>query len=146
MKLFTSFWGNNKTFKMMPVVEDCPYIEAIYDPNTMLLVVISKLKHEKLQMLERLDADGSPIKAKKPKLNNKPWQEERISMNILQEYYITEEAEQEEFIKEFGINAESFDYKRLMRDLDAESNALHVPEKMGIVDEKGVVLKKTIQN
>lgn len=144
MKLFTSFWGNNKTFKMMPVVEDCPFIEAIYDPSTMLLVVISKSKHEKLQMLERLDADGSPIKAKKPKLNNKPWQEQRVSMNILQEYYITEEAEQEEFIKEFGINAESFDYKKMMRNIEAES-ALHIPEKMGIVDEKGVVLKKTIQ-
>jgi hypothetical protein len=140
MKLFTSYWGDKNTFKMMPLVEECPFTEVIYDPSTTLLVVISKLKHQKFQMMERLDEDGNAIQAKKPKMNGKPWKEHRVQLEVLQEYYLTEKEEQEEFIKEFAINADSFDYAKFMRDIENES-AIHIPEQPALVDEKGVPLK-----
>jgi len=46
MMLFTSSWKNNKTFKMIPATEDCPFVECIFDSQLKVLAVIGKtLKH-----------------------------------------------------------------------------------------------------
>lgn len=142
MKLFTSYWGNKDTFKMMPVTDECPFLEVIYDPKLTLLVVISKQRHQKYQMMERLDENGNPIMAKKTKDNGKPWQEQRILMEVLQEYYLTNKEEQEEFIKEFAINADTFDYAKFLRDMEKEP-LFHIPEQLGLVKEDGTPLKSS---
>jgi len=142
MKLFTSYWGDGTTFKMMPISTDCPYAEIIYDPKTTLLVVISKLKKNNLQMVDKLDTDGNPIKAKRPKMNNKPWAEKQLQIEVLQEYYITEKEEQEEFIKEFAVNAETFDFGKYLRDVEEESaKTIHVPKAAPILGADGQPLK-----
>ena len=93
---------------------------------------------------EILDDDGNPVQAKRPKMNNKPWKEQRTSLEVLQEYYITEKEEQVEFIKEFAVNAESYDYQRFMRDLDEENKAVFVPEQPGLLDDKGLPLDNKV--
>jgi hypothetical protein len=140
MRLFTSYWGDADTFKLMPVTDDCPYAEVIYDPSTTLLVVISKLQKDNFQTVPRLDEDGTPIKAKKPKLNGIPHKEQRIVMSVLQEYYIVNKEEQEEFIKDFAINASSFPYSKYLRDLDEEANITPIKQPT-LVNEKGLPLK-----
>jgi hypothetical protein len=140
MKLFTSYWSDKTTFKLMPLVEDCPYTEVIYDPASTLLVVISKQKHQKFQMMERLDESGNPIPTKKPKMNGKPWAEQRLILEVLQEYYIVDEQEQIEFIKEFAINADTFDYTKFFHKVD-ENASLHIPEKQGLLDTNGMPMK-----
>ena len=62
----------------------------------------------------------------------------------MQEYYITEKEEQVEFIKEFAVNAESYDYQRFMRDLDEENKAVFVPEQPGLLDDKGLPLDNKV--
>lgn len=32
MLLLTTYFGQAKTFKMMPINRECPYMEVVYDP------------------------------------------------------------------------------------------------------------------
>jgi hypothetical protein len=141
MLLITSYWGNADTFKLIPITDDCPYAEVIYDPATTLLVVISKIQKENFQMVIKLDSDGNPIQAKKPKANGKPYAEQRSRLNTLQEYYLPEKEEQEEFVKSFAINADTFDFKKFMKDLEAPDIMTSVLT-LSLVDENGLPLKK----
>jgi hypothetical protein len=140
MLLITSYWGDKDTFKLMPINNDCPYSEVIYDGSTTMLVVISKDSKEQFQTVPRLDEDGSLQKAKKPKQNGKPFKEQRLSMNILTEHYIVEKEEQEAFIKSFAVNAEDYNYDKYLRDMKKEPTIAAV-EKQGLVDQHGMAIK-----
>lgn len=139
MRLFTTYWGNDKTFKLMPVTQECPYVEAIYDTNTDLLVVISKNKKMNLQMVPKLDDNGNQVPSKAKKNNGNPVKEKQIQMEVLQEHYLIEREEQEEFIKSFATNAKDFDYAKFFKDMDAQP-AIHIPETAPLVDDKGMPL------
>lgn len=141
MLLITSYWGSSDTFKMIPITEDCPYAEVIYDPATTLLVVISKIQKENFQMVIKLDSDGNPIQAKKPKSNGKPYAEQRSRLNTLQEYYLPDEKEQKEFVKSFAVNAGYFDYEKFMKDLN-KPDIMKSEQTLSLVDEKGMPLTK----
>ena len=39
----TSVWNGQESFKVIPLVENCPYVEMIYDPEASMLVIISKI-------------------------------------------------------------------------------------------------------
>jgi len=136
MLLITSYWSDKDTFKLMPITNDCPFSEVIYDPSTTLLVVIGKTSKENFQMVPRLDEDGNPQPVKKPKANGKTFKEQRTTLNVLHEYYIVEREEQESFIKSFAVNAEDYDYDRFLRNIDKEPAIMEV-EKPTLVDESG---------
>jgi len=140
MLLITSYWGDKDTFKLMPISNDCPYSEVIYDGSTTMLVVISKDSKEQFQTVPRLDEDGSMQKAKKPKQNGKPYKEQRLTMSILTEHYIVEKEEQEAFIKSFAVNAEEYNYDKYLRNMDKEPTIAAV-EKPGLVDQHGMAIK-----
>ncbi len=142
MMMFTTHWGEQQTFKLMPVANDCPYSEVIYDPSTTLLVVIGKTKKENFQNVPRLDNDGNAVRAKGKKTNGKPYQEERVLMDVLQEYYITEYSEQIAFLENFAVNFNEFDYSKFLRDLKTEPTIVSSVEKQGLVDEKGLAINK----
>lgn len=61
---YSSTWMNKPTFKLYPITDQCPYLEAIFLPEEKLLVIVSKQKHTKLEYLQKLDDDGNPILAK----------------------------------------------------------------------------------
>jgi hypothetical protein len=136
MLLITSYWSDKDTFKLMPITNDCPFSEVIYDPSTTLLVVIGKTSKENFQMVPRLDEDGNPQPVKKPKANGKTFKEQRTTLNVLHEYYIVEREEQESFIKSFAVNAEEYDYDKFLRNIDKEPTLMEV-EKPTLVDESG---------
>jgi len=115
MLLYTSNWGDMKTFKLMPADKDCPYDEVIYDPSTKLLVVITKNKKDNFQFVPRLTQDGDPIpKKKRIAGDNEPYQQQRVMMNLSQEHYIIDEEEQKSFIDSFAVNSDSYDYGSIM--------------------------------
>tara|TARA_R110002020_G_scaffold29571_7_gene93214 strand:- start:6913 stop:7353 length:441 start_codon:yes stop_codon:yes gene_type:complete len=136
MILITSYWSNKDTFKMIPVTNDCPFSEVIYDPSTTLLVVIGRTSKENFQMVPRLDEDGNPQRVKKPRDNGKTYKEQRTTLKVLHEHYITERAEQEAFLKTFAVNFDSYDYSKFLRDVDKEPMLMDV-EKPTLVDEQG---------
>jgi len=145
MLLITTYWGQDKTFKLMPVDEACPYMEVLYDPKVQMLVAMSKTMKQNYEMLPKLDDDGEWIKAKKPKQNGRPFKEERRLMDVPQEFYMIERTEQEAFIEKFAINAADYDYKKYL-DIkpNAESTILkEVKEESGtILDAAGNAMKK----
>lgn len=110
MMLVTSSWKDGKTFKMIPISADCPFVECIFDPQIKVLAVISRNKKEQFHMVTRLDANGDPEKRKNPGRNGNPYKEERRALETYQEYYIEVMSEIELFIKSFGANSTSYDY------------------------------------
>jgi hypothetical protein len=114
MMLITSQWNGSTAFKMVPVHEDCPYVEAIYDPKQKVMAVISKIMKEQFHMLPRLDESGSMIPAKSPKEGQNPYKQQRVIIDTFQEYYIIDSAEICNFIEMFAINHSTYSYKDIM--------------------------------
>jgi hypothetical protein len=115
MMLITSTWGENKTFRLMPIEKDCPFTEGIYDVDSKVLVMISNIKKQSFHMLAKLNPAGDAEKLSKPRANGKPFPEERKILETFQEHYISETSEIETVIKMFAINDEEFDYKAIMK-------------------------------
>ena len=138
MLLHTSYWGERNTFKMLPVTQECPYAEVIYDPTTTLLVIISKISKENLQFVPKINEQGDMVPVKRPRTNGKNYCESRISMQLLHEYYLTTKEEQEAFVEQFAVNADSYDYKKFLRDLEEEAkNPIKPVEQKPLVDING---------
>jgi hypothetical protein len=125
MKLITTNWQNQKSFRLIPVSNDCPYSEGIYDPDSKVLVLMSVIRKETFHMVPRLDDNGdmAPVKGA-PRKNGKPYKEERKTLETFTEYYIQEKAEIEEAIKELAVNAATYDYDQYLID-----KKVIVPEK-----------------
>ena len=99
-----SVWGNNKTFRLLPVDVHCPYLECIYDPESKILVVISKNSKTNYHMLPQLDDNGDMVSAKRPRANGKTFKEERRTVETYQEYYLIVEEDIYAFLKNVMVN------------------------------------------
>ena len=120
MLLTTSNWGPYKTFKLMPVFEDCPYVEVIFDPSSKILAVISKISKSSYHFVPKIDDNGDEVQTKiKPRPNGKKIKEQRVMMDTHAEYYIVETDEIKSFVKGFAINADSYDFNAII-DNDVE--------------------------
>ena len=107
MMLVQATWQEKQTFRMIPITESCPYVECIFDPETKVFVVISKIRKTSLHMLPKLDEYGQPI------TGAKGMKQERHKIEVFQEFYVEDASAIEELIKAFAINAK-FDYKKFM--------------------------------
>ena len=111
MMLVTSSWGNDKTFKLIPITPECPYNECIFDVSSKVLAIIGKEKKESFHMLPKLSDDGDVLHLKIGRRSNgKDYKEERKMLTTFYEYYIEHPEEIVSFINMFALNAESFDY------------------------------------
>ncbi len=120
MMLVSSSFRGVKSFNLISVTEDCPYVEGMFDPSTGILVVISKTMKETFTMLPRLDESGNPQKLKFPnKETGKVIKEQRVSINTFSEFYITEKEEIENFLAIFAVNFKDFDSAQYMKEVDA---------------------------
>lgn len=107
MLVYASDWQKEQSFRMMPVSQDCPFNEVIYDPTTKVLAIVSKDKKEKPHMLPRLDDKGKliPIKPKTADEAARPqFAEARIVMETYYEYYIDDMEDIHNFIHMFAVN------------------------------------------
>ena len=111
MLALSNYWGESKSFKLIPITDDCPYTEVMYDTSTGLLAVISKIKKQVFHNVPKIDDNGDMMYVKSGKRENgKPYKEERRTIDTFQEYYIIEESEIIDFIKSFAVNADSFNF------------------------------------
>ncbi len=122
MLLVNSEWDKKPTFKMIPTRIDCPYNEAIYDPETKALAVISKEKKETFHFLPRLDDNGDILRVKpgKTRSGGKPYQEQRVNVETYYEYYISDRQDIDNFIKTFADNTDEFDYSKILDVVETE--------------------------
>ena len=63
--LVESTWQDTITFKMIPLSNDCPYVECIFDPSSKVFVIISKVTKTSLHMLPKLDEYGKAVSGSK---------------------------------------------------------------------------------
>jgi hypothetical protein len=91
MILVSSNWGPYKTFKLIPINTECPYVEAIFDPSSKILAIISKLSKPSYHMVPKLDDNGDQVTVKLGKRpNGKEIKEQRVMMDTYQEYYVND--------------------------------------------------------
>ncbi len=99
----------------MPIAQECPYTEGLFDPGNKVLVMMSKDKKEIFHMVPKLDDNGDPIKVKTPRpAGRPPYKEERKIMQTYQEHYITEKDEVQAMIELIATNSDSYDYKQYL--------------------------------
>ena len=110
MMLITSAFRGVKSFSMIPVTQDCPYVEAMFDPTSGILAVISKVKKQSMHMVPRLDETGQPMRLKAPNMETgKTVKEQRVQIETFSEIYISEKDEIAQFVYMFAVNTEQFD-------------------------------------
>lgn len=114
MLMVTGNWGPTLSFKLMPINEECPYIEAIFNPMAKVLAIIGTKKKDVFHMVERLDENGDPRMRKGKPNKDEPIQKQRVSVESYSEYYITERDEIEDFLKNVTVNFKTFDYKKYL--------------------------------
>jgi|31_taG_2_1085359.scaffolds.fasta_scaffold01431_4 hypothetical protein len=132
MMIVSVTWNGEPSFKLIPVSEDCPYVECIFDPATKVFVVISTKTKNTFHMLPKLDDNGDPQFLKVGKRRNgKDFKEERRNIETFQEYYLEDLKDAEDIIKTFAVNSSNFDYKTILE--KPISNIDLGPEKPTIV-------------
>ena len=99
MFVYSAYLDDQKTFRMMPISNDCPYNEVIYDPTTKVLAIISKEFKQKPQMFPKYPASNSF-------LGNSSSTPEyvREMMDTYYEYYLDDPNDILSFIQSFAIN------------------------------------------
>ena len=115
MMLVHSSFRNAKSFTLIPVSADSPYVEAMFDPQSSILAVISKVMKQSYHMVPKLDDNGDPQRLKAPNpQTGKTVKEERRLVDTFSEFYLNDKADIETFIHMFAVNATEFDYTQFM--------------------------------
>lgn len=104
MLAYSTDWYGHKTFRLMPITNDCPFVEAIYDPSTKVLAIIGKTSMEKPLMLPKLNDKGQTISLKN---GGQGVVEERRIMTTFTEYYMDNTDDVVGFIKRFVVNPDA---------------------------------------
>ena len=121
MLLINTVWQMKKTFKMMPISKECPFVECIYDPESqMLAVVLDKIK-DSYHMLPKLDDNGDQVPVKgRARANGETFKTERRLVQTYGEVYIADIKDQEQIIELFALNSDVFDYKPMITPMPEE--------------------------
>lgn len=113
MILIHSSFRNVKSFSLIAASENCPYVEAMYDPASGILAVINKQRKQIFHMLPKLDDNGQPMRLKFPdKETGRTVKEQRVTLDSFSEYYISDKEDIINFVNIFAINAESFNFSQ----------------------------------
>lgn len=106
MLAYATDWYGSKTFRLMPLTNDCPFNEAIYDPNTKVLAIIGKTQVEKPVMLPKLNDKGETILVKGSNPAQPRYVEERRILNTFTEYYMDVAEDVMDFVTRHVVNPE----------------------------------------
>jgi hypothetical protein len=117
MMLITGNWGQKKTFKMIPLTNDCVYNEGIYDAENKVLALVSKEKKQSMHMVAKLDdfGDVKPMKVGR-RTNGKDYAEERKTLETYYEYYLDNPEEIKAFINMIAFNSDTFDVDQYLKE------------------------------
>ena len=114
MTLISSEWNGHNTFRLIPVSNDAPYVECIYDVTSGLFVIIGKVTKTTLHMLPKLDDNGDPMGTAALRPNGRNVKEERVSSETFQEYYLDNKLDIKDLVNYLGINAKEFDFEPIL--------------------------------
>jgi hypothetical protein len=119
MMLVNSSFRGVKSFTLIPVSNDSPYVEAMFDPSSSILAVISKVMKQSYHMVAKLDESGQPQKLKAPNpQTGKTVKEERRLVDTFSEFYLNDRKDIDTFIHMFAVNAEDFSVEEFFVDVE----------------------------
>ena len=143
MLLITTFWQDYETFKLMPITDDCPFIEVIYERHTEMMIVLNKHYKDNFHLVPKLTdtGDAEPMKSNQPPRNNgKGFKEKREKLHTYTEYFMIDKDEQAAFIRMFAANHEEFDFEKFRTPPGEQAPMMQV-EKPGLVGKDGQPVK-----
>lgn len=120
MMIYSGSWQGAATFRLMPTSLDCPYAEGLFDPSNKVLVIITKVKANKLHMVDKLDNDGAPQISKK---TGKTCQKQ-IQFETPLEHYLQDKGEILNFLDLFVINADDHDIEKFFETGEKEKKVI----------------------
>jgi len=110
MMLVKSAFGQMKSFKLIPITNDCPFVECLFSPREKMMVCIGTICKDSYHMVAKLDDNGDEIPVKgKPRANGKKVKEERRLVDTCSEHYIVTEEEIRETIQMFAVNPDAIE-------------------------------------
>lgn len=105
-----------ENFTGIPLTDDCPFVEIIFDPEKKILGVVSKHKKQQFHFLPKLDSNGLPKpNSNKAMAQQMPIAQERLLLETYHEYYIRDPKEISNFIEMYAANANTFDWKSFLK-------------------------------
>jgi len=94
-----------KNFIGIPMNNECPFLEVIFDPIKKMLGIVSKYKKSQFHYVPKLGGNGAPLPNNDKKSNqNMPFQQERVTLDTYHEYYIRKPEEIDAFLKMYVAN------------------------------------------
>jgi hypothetical protein len=117
MTLVTSNWHGQTCFRLIPISNECVYSEGLFDPESQVLVMMSKSTKQTVHLVPKLDENGDIIPLKKPRPNGKNYKEQRLVLDTYTEYYVSNREEIAAFVNKFADNAKSFDFQAYFKDV-----------------------------
>lgn len=111
-----STWGQKQTFRLIPVTNDAVYSEGIYDPDSKVLILMTREIKQQFHMVTKLDDNGFPVPMKTGKAHSDGSvnKKERKQIETYNEHYIVNVGDIELFMSSFVFNKE-FDYKQFLQ-------------------------------
>ena len=137
MMLIKSSFGPMKSFKLIPISLNCPFVEALFSPNEKIMVVISKTSKNSYHMVPKLDDNGDemPVKGKPRADGKKTIKEERRLVDTFSEHYIVTEEEIKEIVNIFAINPKAFPIDEFFEVDKGIKESIIAPDTMKIIEK-----------
>jgi hypothetical protein len=136
MMLIKSSFGPMKSFKLIPISLNCPFVEALFSPNEKIMVIISRTSKNSYHMVPKLDDNGDEVPVKgKPRANQKAIKEERRLVETFSEHYIVTEEEIREIINMFCINPKAFPIDEFFEIDKGIKESIIAPESAKIIEK-----------
>lgn len=111
-----------KSFRLIPVSSECPYLDVVYWRDKKVLEINSTFKKQEYAMFPKVDDNGdiemrkSPKKAENGQVTSE--KQERRLTEVLQKYYIIDKEEILNFVKRFAINADEIAFDKIINESD----------------------------
>lgn len=135
MLLVTAPWTREEnTFRMIPATNTCPYLDVVYNKEKKALEITSMFKRNEYVMFAKVDDNGDVEKRKTPKVDPETGEQmvvkqERRNAEIIQKYFILDQAEIIAFVETFAVNANKIDYMQVFQGaiLEAPKSSIIMP-------------------
>ena len=136
MMMIKSSFGPMKSFKLIPISLNCPFVEALFSPNEKIMVIISRTSKNAYHMVPKLDDNGDEIPVKgKPRANQKAIKGERRLVETFSEHYVVTEEEIREIVNMFCINPKAFPIDEFFEIEKGIKESIIAPDTMKIIEK-----------
>ena len=58
-------WDEKESFRLIPLTDECPFVEVLYDPNEKVLALLSKHKKNTFKFIPRVNEKQEYVTTKK---------------------------------------------------------------------------------